>query len=184
MPFRNRSDAGKKLAVALKRYDGQNPVILALPRGGVPVAAEVAALLHAPLDLVLVRKIGVPMQPELAMGAVVDGVPPIIVRNEDFMREAMISETEFKQVCDVELAEIARRRRLYLGDRRATVAYNDFLKQHLVGVAFEHLRPIQISPSLGDPLDRQSEIQRLLAWGAESGHFDLKNIPDDWRIRK
>ncbi|MDI9847453.1 phosphoribosyltransferase family protein [Rhodoblastus sp. 17X3] len=117
MPFRNRSDAGKKLAVALKRYDGQNPVILALPRGGVPVAAEVAAALRAPLDLVLVRKIGVPMQPELAMGAVVDGVPPIIVRNEEIIREAMISESEFKQVCDVELAEIARRRRLYLGDR-------------------------------------------------------------------
>lgn len=117
MPFRDRSDAGKKLAAALKRYEGQNPVILALPRGGVPVAAEVAALLRAPLDLVLVRKIGVPMQPELAMGAVVDGAPPIIVRNEDIVREAMISESEFKQVCDVELAEIARRRRLYLGDR-------------------------------------------------------------------
>lgn len=117
MPFRDRSDAGKKLAAALKRYEGQNPVILALPRGGVPVAAEVAAALRAPLDLVLVRKIGVPMQPELAMGAVVDGAPPIIVRNEDIVREAMISESEFKQVCDVELAEIARRRRLYLGDR-------------------------------------------------------------------
>ena len=65
MSFTDRSEAGKKLATALKRYEGQNPVILALPRGGVPVAAEVAAALDAPLGLVLVRKIGVPWQPEL-----------------------------------------------------------------------------------------------------------------------
>ena len=71
--FRNRSDAGRRLAKALSGYKGRSPVVLALPRGGVPVAAEVAATLDAPLDLVLVRKIGVPFQPELAMGAVVDG---------------------------------------------------------------------------------------------------------------
>ena len=64
-------------------YKDQQPVVLALPRGGVPVAAEVAAALNAPLDLILVRKIGVPFQPELAMGAVVDGGAPLVVRNED-----------------------------------------------------------------------------------------------------
>ncbi len=68
MSFKDRCEAGKKLAKALKRYADQRSVILALPRGGVPVAGEVAAALHAPLDLILVRKIGVPMQPELAMG--------------------------------------------------------------------------------------------------------------------
>src|SRR5208337_1222905 len=82
MSFKDRSEAGKKLAKALKRYEGQNAVILALPRGGVPVAAEVAAAPQAPLGLVLVRKIGVPGRPELAMGAVVDGLAPIMVRNE------------------------------------------------------------------------------------------------------
>lgn len=117
MSFKNRSDAGKKLAKALARYEGKDVVVLALPRGGVPVAAEVATFLRAPLDLVLVRKIGVPMQPELAMGAVVDGGTPIIVRNEDIIREAAIDETEFKEICDHELAEIERRRRRYLGDR-------------------------------------------------------------------
>ncbi len=117
MPFRDRSDAGKKLAAALEGFAGQAPVILALPRGGVPVAAEVAARLHAPLDLVLVRKIGAPMQPELAMGAVVDGAPPIVVRNEDVIRAAMIGEADFNRVCSSELAEIARRRRRYLGER-------------------------------------------------------------------
>ena len=86
MPFIDRTDAGRQLAKALARYKVKQPVVLALPRGGVPVAAEVAAALDAPLDLILVRKIGVPFQPELAMGAVVDGIEPIIVRNEDVIR--------------------------------------------------------------------------------------------------
>jgi predicted phosphoribosyltransferase len=117
MPFRNRVEAGRKLAEALARYKGQKPVVLALPRGGVPVAAEVAASLEAPLDLILVRKIGVPAQPELAMGAVVDGGAPVIVRNEDVMQLAGITEAEFQAVCSEELGEIERRRRRYLGDR-------------------------------------------------------------------
>lgn len=70
MRFSNRSEAGRQLAKALEHYRGQDVVVLALPRGGVPVAAEVASFLDAPLDLLLVRKIGVPWQPELAMGAV------------------------------------------------------------------------------------------------------------------
>jgi predicted phosphoribosyltransferase len=118
MSFRDRSDAGRQLAKALAGYKGQQPVILALPRGGVPVAAEVAAALNAPLDLILVRKIGVPFQPELAMGAVVDGGAPIVVRNEDVIRLAGIDESEFKAVCDEELAEIERRRQRYLGSRK------------------------------------------------------------------
>jgi len=118
MSFRDRSDAGRRLAKALAGYKDRQPVILALPRGGVPVAAEVAAALNAPLDLILVRKIGVPFQPELAMGAVVDGGAPIIVRNEDVIRLAGIDESEFQAVCDEELAEIERRRQRYLGSRQ------------------------------------------------------------------
>jgi putative phosphoribosyl transferase len=117
MPFRNRAHAGRKIAEALARYKDQQPVILALPRGGVSVAAEVAASLGAPLDLILVRKVGVPTQPELAMGAVVDGGQPIVVRNDDVVQLAGISEAEFKAVCDEELTEIERRRQRYLGDR-------------------------------------------------------------------
>ena len=117
MPFNDRLEAGQKLAKALSRYRKQQPAILALPRGGVPVAAEIASALDAPLDLVLVRKIGVPFQPELAMGAVVDGDAPLIVRNEDVIDSAGIGETEFKAVCDRELAEIERMRRQYLGSR-------------------------------------------------------------------
>ena len=123
MPFRNRSEAGRRLAVALARYKEEEPAILALPRGGVAVAAEVAAALDAPLDLILVRKVGVPFQPELAMGAVVDGGASIIVRNEDVIEHVGIDEDGFKAVCDAEFAEIERRRERYLGNReRAEVA--------------------------------------------------------------
>ncbi len=117
MTFINRSDAGHRLAQALLPYRERRPVVFALPRGGVPVAAEVAARLDAPLDLVLVRKIGVPSQPELAMGAVVGGDVPIIVRNDDVIALAGVDEAQFDAIRDRELAEIERRRRLYLGDR-------------------------------------------------------------------
>jgi putative phosphoribosyl transferase len=117
MPFANRTQAGRQLAQALARYKGERAVVLALPRGGVPVAAEVAAALNASLDLILVRKIGVPMQPELAMGAVVDGATPLVVRNEEVIMLTGVDEAEFKAVCDAELAEIERRRRRYLGGR-------------------------------------------------------------------
>ncbi len=117
MSFDNRKQAGIELAQALASYKDEQPVVLALPRGGVPVAAQVAEALNAPLDLILVRKIGVPMQPELAMGAVVDGAKPLIVRNEDVIALADISNSEFKKVCDAELAEIERRRIRYLGGR-------------------------------------------------------------------
>lgn len=117
MSFNDRADAGRQLAAVLAEYKDQQPVILALPRGGVPVAAEVATALNAPLDFILVRKIGVPFQPELAMGAVVDGDAPLIVRNESVIRLAGIDESEFKVICDHELAEIERRRQRYLGSR-------------------------------------------------------------------
>jgi len=117
MPFSNRTEAGRKLAKALAFYKEQHPVILALPRGGAPVAAEIATALEAPLDLVLVRKIGVPFQPELAMGAVIDGQEPLVVRNEQVIRMAEINESEFDAIRDRELEEIERRRKLYLGSR-------------------------------------------------------------------
>ncbi len=117
MSFYDRSDAGRRLAAELQHFRGEDVVVFALPRGGAPVAEPIATLLNAPLDLVLVRKIGVPFQPELAMGAVADGGNPVVVRNDDVIAMADVSEGEFQDVCARELEEIERRRRLYLGDR-------------------------------------------------------------------
>jgi predicted phosphoribosyltransferase len=100
MPFVDRNDAGRQLAKALASYKRQKPVVLALPRGGVPVATKVAEALNAPLDLLLVRKIGVPFQPELAMGAVVDGPAPLTVRNEDVITLSGVSERDFSAIRD------------------------------------------------------------------------------------
>jgi len=119
MPFKNRFDAGRQLAVALAHCKNRKPVVLALPRGGVPIAAEVAAALNAPLDLILVRKIGVPFQPELAMGAVVDSDRPLVVCNEDVIRRASIKQRDFDAVCESELVELERRRARYVGKRKS-----------------------------------------------------------------
>jgi predicted phosphoribosyltransferase len=118
MPFSDRAEAGRKLARALASYKDRHPVVLALPRGGAPIGAEIAAALEAPLDVVLVRKVGAPGQPELAMGAVVDGEAPIVVRNEEVIAAAGVGEREFSVACARELAEIERRRRRFLGERR------------------------------------------------------------------
>lgn len=118
MHFRDRVDAGRQLAARLAAYKGHNVVIYALPRGGVAVAAEVARALEAPLDLVLVRKLGAPWQPELAMGAVVDGAEPVVVRNEDVLAMSDISADAFDAACKRELVEIERRRKEYLGGRK------------------------------------------------------------------
>lgn len=118
MAFEDRIDAGRRLAAALAGYKDKSPAVLALPRGGVPVAAEIATMLAAPLDLILVRKIGVPGNRELAMGAVVDGEAPIVVRNEEIIQLLGVTESEFNAVRDRELEEIDRRRGRYLGGRK------------------------------------------------------------------
>jgi predicted phosphoribosyltransferase len=115
--FADRSEAGRLLARRLAELQLDRPIVYALPRGGVPVAAEIAAVLRAPLDLVLVRKIGAPMQPELAVGAIVDGAQPLRFINEDIARQTGASADYIEQACRRELAEIERRRRRYLGTR-------------------------------------------------------------------
>jgi putative phosphoribosyl transferase len=117
MSFRDRKSAGQQLASALASYGSSKPVVFALPRGGVPVAAEIAAALSAPLGLMIVRKLGVPRQPELAMGAVVYGDPPIVVRNESVLAMAQVSPAEFATVLENELAEARRRIDRYVGGR-------------------------------------------------------------------
>ncbi|QEM83002.1 phosphoribosyltransferase [Halomonas binhaiensis] len=116
--FASRTEAGQLLAERLRERHYTNPVALALPRGGVPVALEIAKVLQAPLDLLLVRKIGVPYQPELALGAVVDGDPPQVVINEDVQYHANVSDDEFEALKAHELEVIERRRSSYLKGRK------------------------------------------------------------------
>jgi putative phosphoribosyl transferase len=113
--FRDRHDAGARLAIALERFKSDKPVILALPRGGVPVASEVAGALNAELDLLLVRKIGAPGHQELAIGAVVDGKDPQIVLNHEIIAHAPPPPGYIEAEQKRQLAEIERRRHLYRG---------------------------------------------------------------------
>lgn len=122
MIFANRREAGARLAKRLLEFKDSNPVILALVRGGVPVAFEVAQALSAPLDIILVRKIGAPSQLELAIGAVADGPKPEIVTNDELIENIRIPANYIAEVVKRELGEIDRRRRLYLrGRARAEV---------------------------------------------------------------
>jgi putative phosphoribosyl transferase len=111
MPFRDRAEAGARLAARLLPLGLEHPVILALPRGGVPVAAVVARALHAPLDVALVRKLGVPYQPELAVGAIGEG--GVRVLNEDVRRAARVSDAQLAEVEAAERAELDRRAAAY-----------------------------------------------------------------------
>jgi putative phosphoribosyl transferase len=119
--FASRRAAGRALAHAVARavapWGLADLVVLALPRGGVPVAAEVARRLRAPLDLVLVRKIGVPYQPELAAAAVIDGADAQIVANDDVMAMVGLTRADIERAARRELAEIERRRQVYLQGR-------------------------------------------------------------------
>jgi predicted phosphoribosyltransferase len=114
MRFRNRSDAGRRLATRLQFLRGEDVVVLALPRGGVPVAAEVARALRAPLDVILVRKLGVPAQPELGLGAIGESGARVI--NPDVVRYAHVSEEQIAQVEAKERAELQRRAQRFRGN--------------------------------------------------------------------
>jgi len=116
--FNDRREAGRKLALELARMNLRDPVVLALPRGGVPVAAEIAEALAAPLDLVIVRKVGAPGNPELAVAAIVDGDPPDVVLNREIVEAYRLDEASLAALVARERPELARRRAAYLGSRR------------------------------------------------------------------
>jgi putative phosphoribosyl transferase len=116
--FHDRKEAGQRLAEELLRYKHEHPVIIALPRGGVPVAFEVAKKLHAPLDIVIVRKLGAPGQKELAIGALVEGKKPLVFLNNYIMTSLRVSESYLKEEITIETEEMRRRQKMYRGEEQ------------------------------------------------------------------
>lgn len=116
--FEDRRAAGVALARELSKLDLKNPVVLALPRGGVPVAAEIAQALGAPLDVVIVRKVGAPGNPELALAALVDGNPPDIVLNREIVEVYGLDDEALSHLIEKERPELQRRREVYRGNGR------------------------------------------------------------------
>lgn len=115
--FKDRSDAGAQLAERLLKYKKEQPLILALPRGGVEVAAVVAQKLHAPLDVVVARKLGAPFNPEFGIGAIATG--NTLVLDSESVASLGISQQELQEIIDRETAEMERRIDLYRGNRHA-----------------------------------------------------------------
>ena len=116
LPYSDRAEAGSVLAEALREREPDRPVVLALPRGGVPVAKPCADALNAPLDVFVVRKLGAPGQPELALGAIATG--GVRVLNDRVVSRLRISHEELKRVAAEELTELRRRERAYRGNRQ------------------------------------------------------------------
>jgi predicted phosphoribosyltransferase len=117
--FSNRQDAGRQLAAALAHLRDSAPIVLGLPRGGVVVAAEIARALEAPLDVLVVRKIPAPFQPELALGAVTDGEAPHIVLNEQIVAALRVRQEHLDQAIADQLAEVRRRQETFRAGRPA-----------------------------------------------------------------
>ncbi|MCA1688262.1 MAG: dienelactone hydrolase family protein [Actinobacteria bacterium] len=114
-PFRDREDAGRRLAERLSRFRGERPVVFALPRGGVPVGYEISRSLEVPLEIFVARKLGAPGQPEFGIGAVAPGGVRIL--NDDVVRRLGIPDDYVERITERETAEVERRMRLFRGDR-------------------------------------------------------------------
>jgi predicted phosphoribosyltransferase len=172
--FRDRTEAGEKLADVLAGLSLADPVVLALPRGGVPVAVPVARQLKAPLDLLLVRKIGVPGHEELAAGAVVDGPVHEAVFNLGVLRMLGMEEADFAPAIDRKLAEIEARRATYLGgaapvpvEGRTAIVVDDGIatgatvRAALLGLRRRHPSSVVLAVPVAPP-DSLAELQPLV----------------------
>jgi len=200
--FIDRVDAGRQLAQRVAALKLDHPIVYALPRGGVPVAAEIAAVLNAPLDLVLVRKIGAPMQPELAVGAVVDGETPELVINDDIARHTGATQEYIDNVCARELAEIERRRARYLADRprpdptgRTVIVVDDGIATGATAIAAlralkkrgaaRRIVAVPVSPpDTVERLEREADdviclMQPLEFWGISGFYLDFHQLEDE-----
>jgi putative phosphoribosyl transferase len=193
MRFRDRSDAGRLLAEQLSSYaDRPDVLVLALPRGGVPVAFEIARRLHAPLDVWLVRKLGAPGIPELAIGAIASG--GIEIFNTDATRRLAITREQLDEIVARERQELERREAAYRGDRppidarnRTVILVDDGIatgaSMHAAIAALRQLQPAEIvvavpvaSPSACALLNR--EANRVICLSAPA---DLNSVGEWYR---
>lgn len=168
--FPDRREAGRRLAEQLSDYKKRDCVVLALPRGGVPVAAEIAKQLLAPLDLLMVRKIGAPGHPEFAIGAVVEGAQPQHVMNDHIPKSFRPTDDYVDAEISRLTAEIERRRQRYLGDRkpvpvagRTAILVDDGIATGATALvalrALARLKPAEIV--LAVPVAAQDALERL-----------------------
>lgn len=186
MRFQNRTEAGQALALQLLQYANQTDVIvLGLPRGGVPVAYEIARVLQAPLDIWLVRKLGVPSQPELAMGAISaacssegNGQEDIQILNQGLINKLGLSPAELEQVIATERVELARRAHQYRGKRPAPqmqgrtvilvddgIATGYTLRAALLALKQCHPARIVVAAPIGSPItceELRSEVEEVV----------------------
>ncbi|WP_321801278.1 phosphoribosyltransferase [Caballeronia sp. J97] len=171
--FENRRAAGRELAQHLFAYAGRdNVTVLALPRGGVPVAYEVARALHARLDVLVVRKLGVPVQPELAMGAIASG--DTFYLDERIVQYAGVTKGELDSVIAEERAELARRERLYRSDMppldvsgRVAIIVDDGMAtgatMKAAAMSLRHAQPLKIVAALPvAPLDSEARVEEVV----------------------
>lgn len=169
MIFDDRRDAGRRLAAALHEYALERPIVLGLPRGGMPVAAEIATALDAPLDTLVVRKLGAPFNPELAVGAIASG--GVRVLNEELAgRPDIVDEAALETVISRETAELERRERTYRGDRpfpdltgRDVVLVDDGMAtgatMRAAATALRALKPASVVAAI--PTASASAVERL-----------------------
>jgi putative phosphoribosyl transferase len=202
--FADRSEAGRRLARELDHLAIEDPVVVGLPRGGVPVAAEVAVALAAPLDVILVRKVGVPFQPELAMGAI--GEDGVTVVNSEVVDLAGITTSQFDQVAHRERTELDRRSRLFRQDRtpiglvgRTVIIVDDGIATGSTAraacqVARAHraarvVLAVPVAPSdwvarFGDVADEYVAVETPENFGAVGAFYqDFRQVSDDDVVR-
>ena len=171
--FENRRAAGRALAQHLGAYHGRADVtVLALPRGGVPVAYEVARALGAPLDVLVVRKLGVPVQPELAMGAIASG--DAFYLDEHIVQYAGVAKDDLERVIAKERAELARREKLYRGSQppldvegRVAIIVDDGMAtgatMKAAAMSLRHAHPSKIVAALPvAPLDSEARVDEVV----------------------
>ena len=185
MHFRDRRDAGRQLGQFLLRYRDAAPVVLALPRGGVPVGYEVARALGAPLDVLVARKIGAPSQPELGIGAIAPG--GVIVLDERTVAALGVTEAELEAIVARETAEMQRRLARYRGDRpppelrdRTVIVVDDGLatgvtaRAAIASVRLEEPRAIVLAVPVAAP-------ESARAFGALVDDLVVVIMPHDFR---